>query len=145
VRGFVRLPGTQSAAIAADLRVADIRVNRKCRRLHFLHATAARVEDGTDVMSYAIHYADQQIDWITLVYGHHVRSLWTELHEPLAADKASPVWIGYNPVIRTQSPGLLRLFESGWENPRPEIEIVAIDFISRRADARPFLVALTAE
>lgn len=41
--------------------------------------------------------------------------------------------------------GTVRLFLRTYDNPRPEAEIATLDFISTRADAAPFLVALTLE
>jgi hypothetical protein len=34
---------------------------------------------------------------------------------------------------------------STWENPRPEIEVTTIDFVSAMSRCGPFLIALTAE
>ncbi len=39
----------------------------------------------------------------------------------------------------------LRLFLSTFDNPRPDVEVPAIDFVSELTPAAPFLVAMTVE
>ena len=70
------------------------------------------------------------------------RTSWTWLDDSGAtnATKPTPVW------QVTKPPGItLRLFRTTWTNPRPDLEIKTLDFISAMSKAGPFLVALTAE
>ena len=39
----------------------------------------------------------------------------------------------------------LRLYLSSYENPRPDVEVVSIDYVSAMTQAAPFLVAMTIE
>jgi len=39
----------------------------------------------------------------------------------------------------------LRLYLTPYENPRPDLEVTSIDFVSKLTHAAPFLVALTVE
>ena len=39
----------------------------------------------------------------------------------------------------------LRLFKRTYDNPKPELTIETLDFISTQAESAPFLVALTVE
>ena len=50
-------------------------------------------------------------------------------------------WEGHPPVL-AQS---VRLFKATWTNPRPDIEIQELDFVSGEAPVEPTLVAITAE
>ncbi len=147
LRGVVTLSGPKSEPAATDLpqQVLGIRIDQKCRRLHFLHAAGAKVEDGTDVISYELHYADHDTKRITFVYGHQLRSWWTAPEEPLEADESIPVWLGSNPREQGDAARCARIFKSTWENQRPEVAVTSVDFISRHPDAGPFLVAITAE
>jgi hypothetical protein len=45
-----------------------------------------------------------------------------------------------NPV-RTR----LRLYQTSWENPKPDLEVVSFDFVSAMANSAPFLIAVTVE
>jgi hypothetical protein len=38
-----------------------------------------------------------------------------------------------------------RLYHRSWENPRPDVEVLSIDFVSRMTRSGPFLVALTVD
>ena len=37
------------------------------------------------------------------------------------------------------------MFVRTYDNPRPEMEVVSVDFVSKLAPAAPFLVAMTVE
>jgi hypothetical protein len=39
----------------------------------------------------------------------------------------------------------LRLFKRTYDNPKPDLTIQTLDFVSTRAESAPFLVALTLE
>ena len=62
---------------------------------------------------------------------------WFQIGSATAAES------GWNP------PGdpavTLRLYQTTWQNPHPDIEITAIDFVSAEKNSSPFLVAVTAE
>lgn len=147
VRGVVQLADQAGPRTLNSLpnEVRGIRVNRTCRRLHFLHATASEALDGTEVSSYVVHFADQRSQRISNVYGRDLRSWWTTLGESLTTERSPLVWMGTNPEVQSDNAESLRMFKSTWENPWPEVEITSMDFISNGKGARPFLVALTAE
>lgn len=147
VRGVVSLSASKNkpATNALPEQVLGIRIDQKCRRLHFLHATGGKVEDGTDAFSYVLHYADKEARRITMVYGHQLRSWWTVREEPLAADESIPVWLGSNPREQGDEARCARIFKSTWKNQRPDVAVTSVDFICGQPDAKPFLVAITAE
>lgn len=98
-------------------------------------------QDGIEVGVYRIHYSDGQEKQIPIIYGQHLRDhdpSW-DVKEDL--DKSTRVaWIGDTP-LKTR----IRLFETTWENERPDVTIDSLDFISRRAVTGPVLFAITAE
>ncbi len=147
VRGVVRLSGMNRGAHTNDWpeQVRNIPMNQRCRRVHFLHATGGRPPDGdgAPVFSYVVHYADQQTQRIRMVYGRDVRSWQTSSHEPLGADASFPVWIGPRPQAFSDGDMSLRVFKSTWHNPRPQVEITKLDFITDGSGATPLLMAIT--
>lgn len=148
VRGVVQLSDQVGPAPLSPLTnaVRGIQVNRTCRKLHFLHATASRVMDGTnEVSSYFVHYVDGRTQRVVNIYGRDVRAWWTTGNESLTADGATLVWMGTNPGVELDDAGSLRMFKRSWNNPWPDVEVVSIDFISNAKGVSPFLVALTAE
>jgi hypothetical protein len=42
-------------------------------------------------------------------------------------------------------PTRLRLYQTCWTNPRPEVEVRTVDFVSAMTGSAPFLIALTVE
>jgi len=82
-----------------------------------------------------------------LIIGYYDRSTIYEVpvfsgpvpFQPLTARRAVVAWNDSEAGVP------LRLFKRTWENPRPDVIIDRIDFVSRKTEAAPFLVALTAE
>jgi hypothetical protein len=115
--------------------VAEIAVQRACRRLHFLHAAMDTrdigIPDSPDywqIGSYVIHYSDGRQE-----------EFRNEEKSPFAV-----VWSGRNPWSRPQI-RTIRLFKSTWENPDPAVIIRSIDFVTTGPAPARFLVAVTAE
>ncbi len=146
VRGVVELSGLKATARSGSdpEQVAGINIGRKCRRLQFLHATKLAADNGTHVGTYVVHYADTQTREFRIVYGLDLRAWCTENGEPLMAKQAALVWLGSNPLVRSESKSL-RMFKSTWVNERPGVEVVSIDFVSSLSAASPFLVAVAAD
>ena len=146
VRGIIKLSSQQEKARGGSdpEQVTGIKIGRKCRRLHFLHAATSKAEDGTEVGSYVIHYASRGKDLISIRYGHDVRSWWTNSREPLNTQQSTLVWVGSNPHVQSLNT-LLRMFESTWENPLADNEVISIDLVAGTSDAQPILVAITTD
>ena len=135
VRGIVQLAGLGINKIEPGYpeSVNGIAVDRQCSCLHFLQATGWWMKGGTQVGSYIVHYSDGQHCEIPIVYGKDVRDWQADQAKDL--ERASTAWRGRNQ----------RLLQSTWENPRPQIEITTIDYVSAMTTAAPFLIAITAE
>jgi hypothetical protein len=73
-----------------------------------------------------------------------LRFWWYEVKRPTQAKAADIVWTGMNDATRKRGVGM-RLFQSHWDNPLPEVEIESIDFVSSLAHSAPFLIAITTE
>lgn len=145
VRGIVQLASRAQAYLVEKYpkRVDGIHVKRMCRHLQFLHAAGWSSPEGTSIGQYVIHYSDGQHRVIPIIYSYDVLDWWAVPSEPIATG-LTPVWVGANPAVR-QANLKLRLYKTSWTNPRPEVTIESIDFISAMADAAPFLIALTVE
>jgi hypothetical protein len=116
-----------------------IQVGRKCHRVHFLHAATWTETPGTEIGGYTLHFVDGELLRMPLVYGEDVKNTVVSTNSTLPS-KATVAWTG------TNSAGSgLRLFHSAWKNPRPEVEVLSIDFVSEVKRAAPFLIAITVE
>ena len=143
VRGIIRLSG-QAAAGAVFSRplpveVKGIAVNRQATWLHFLHTVAAqrKVPDGEEVGYYQIHYADGATRRLPIRYGRDVaifkdNEFAVPTHGALAWDEG---------MYQSHK----SLCHSTWENPRPEVTITAVDYVTTNTVPAPILVALTLE
>jgi WD40 repeat protein/serine/threonine protein kinase len=153
VRGLIHLNGQAGKQEGQNYpqRVNDIHVSRKCRLLHFLHAVewGDDAGDGKAVGTYVLHYADGQVVELPIVVGRDLRDWWLSdgLAKPTESGGASPVWFGFYraPGVNGAFGASICLWKSTRENPRPNVELASIDFVSAMSAASPFLVALTVE
>jgi len=152
VRGVVVLAGGEDSRRPA--RAGDIRVGATCRSIHFLHAAnlvnldyqTAELPTGTEVARYVLHWQDGTRAEMPVRMGHEV-SNWHVL--PTVAEASAPqaprvVWTSANPISRANG-RLTALFLSTWENPRPNVPVERIDFVSAGTKAEPFLLGITVE
>ena len=127
--------------------VRGIQVNARFGRFHLLHATdnsTTMIED-TPVCGYVLHYADGQEREIEVRFGRDVRGWWQFQEDAKPqTDRGMVVWRGANPSATRQA-ATLRLYKTTFDNPRPDVEVQSIDFVSRLAKCNPFLIALTLE
>jgi Domain of unknown function (DUF3471) len=146
VRGVIQLTGTQAELAGAAFPDAQngIKVGRKCKRLHFLQAAGWRTEDGTTIGKYVLHYAGGETATLNVVYGMDTRDWWATDAEAKDVKSASVAWSGSNPAAEAVG-GSIRLFKRTYDNPKPDLKIETLDFVSAKADSAPFLVAVTLE
>jgi hypothetical protein len=159
VRGVIQLrPGTALQDIWRGLwalnwesfpdGVTDIQV-RPFRQIHLLHGGVLSHGKPADVEGKAVaalicHYADGAQAEFEIVYGRHLRE-WEE--QPGSTGDVSDgqvAWRGSNPAARDMGISL-RLYQSSWVNPRPDVPVTSIDYVSRKTAFAPFLVAITVE
>ena len=140
VRGIIQLSGQSLANSGGRFppKISDIKVEQSCQKIHFLHATGWKVNDGTQVGSYILHYANGNTQEIPIVYGDNVRD-WNALNDNSNKLKNGEIaWSGSN---KARLP--VRLFKSIWNNPFPELEIATMDYVSSMSPAAPFVIAIT--
>lgn len=88
-----------------------------------------------------------------MVAGEHVFDWWYPLFKTginprqfKMAPGTERAWTGSNPFIREIWPGeSLILYKSTFDNPRPDVPITSLDYVSTMTLTAPFLVALTVE
>lgn len=146
VRGVIQLTGTQaeSAGAAFPESRAGIKVGLKCKRLVFLQGAGWQAEAGTVIGKYVLHYAGGSTATLEITYGKDVRDWWVTAAEPKTNGPATVAWTGSNPASEAVGASL-RLFKRAYENPKPDLAIETIDFVSTQEASAPFLVALTLE
>jgi len=146
VRGVIELQGALMGAQSGYRQgVTNIVVRVKFRQLHCLMGTGWDELVGNQVGILALHFADGKTRELPVSYGIHVRD-WivrpTENDDPL--EHAVVAWTGENDFARSLT-AHVRLYRVTWPNPRPDLEVAAIDFVSTMTRCAPFLVAMTVE
>src|SRR5262249_13337632 len=144
---IVQLAGKAPASGRFPREAAGIKVQQKCQRLHFLHATGyGKVSDETtQIGSYVVHFTTNRTSLeIPIVYGNDVRDWHAMEGEPKAGKDLKVVWEGDNTISKAHNHHV-RLFLTTWENILPQMEIDRIDYVSAMANPAPFLIAVTAE
>ncbi|NLH72445.1 MAG: protein kinase, partial [Verrucomicrobia bacterium] len=126
IRGIVQLSGSDLKVSWPEYpdKAEGIPVGQRCRKLHFLHAAEGEESYDTSIGAYVVRYADGQQQEIPIVYGKDL--IACDLGPPQHRNPPIVAWEGQ------QAPTLpiLRLFISTWDNPRPDIQIESIDFVS---------------
>jgi WD40 repeat protein len=131
---------------AYPVQIEGIKIGRKFQRLQVLHGSRNEGAPlGTAIGAYVLHYADGTQQELEIVYGRDVLDLWKEKNEPaVKPDRAVEAWTGSNPTTDI-SDASLRLFRRTYENPKPDVEVVSVDYVSKMARCVPFLIAVTVE
>jgi WD40 repeat protein/tetratricopeptide (TPR) repeat protein len=140
-----RMLGRQNPDYPEEIK--DIKIAQKCRRLHFLHGAGWSDEENAEVAQYLIRYADGQSADMPVRYGKDLRNwqFWPEMPEQ---EKEGGVIAWRGPQGRWQDyfPGWgVRLYQSTWDNPTPDVEVTSLTFKSTMNSAAVFLIAVTAE
>jgi WD40 repeat protein/tRNA A-37 threonylcarbamoyl transferase component Bud32 len=144
VRGLIQLGNTTPDELEYPWRIPRIHVNQLCARLHFLHSAifAGQTPSGTRIGAYAIHYVNGRFDVFNIEVGNTVLDWWSQPQD--AVTNAVVAWIGENEKSR-KTTQKIRLFKTTWNNPFPSVPIARIEFLAAYVQAKPFLVAITAE
>jgi hypothetical protein len=142
----IQLTGTQADAAGASFPESQtgIKLGRKCKRLHFLQAAGWQAEEGKVIGKYVLHYAGGETASLNIVYGTDTLDWWKGAAETKSPQAATVVWTGSSPAADAVGFSL-RLFKRTYDNPKPDLAIETLDFVSTKAESAPFLVALTVE
>jgi hypothetical protein len=81
---------------------------------------------------------------VPINYGERVRDWWFWDFDPVSDLDTTMAWTGNNLNVRAQN-GSLRLYRTTWINPRPQVRVVGVDYVSGQSKSAPFLVAMTVE
>ena len=135
--------------------VDDIPIDRLCAKIHLFHGDSyvADTNFGTVVSKLILHYADNRTRELDLVAGQQSFDWWFPLFRtgiPARYFQLAPgterAWTGSNPHVKKWQPECsLILYKTTFENPRPDVKVSTVDFVSTETMTCPFLVGLTVE
>jgi WD40 repeat protein/predicted Ser/Thr protein kinase len=142
VRGLIQLRG---ASPDAELypKQRTILVNRRFQRLHALHGTTWLEWQGRPIGAFVLHYANGQQADLPIAFGEHLRGEDPRLDPESEVSDGRLVWGAKTPSDPMDNRP--RLYQATFVNPNPDLEVLAIDYVSRVTRCGPFLIALTVE
>jgi hypothetical protein len=146
VRGVVQISGQlRDLDPAYPERIGAIAVGRNCRQLHFLHGTGWVVAEGSTIANWIIRWTDGREESVPIIYGRDVRNwhFWPTMRQESGG--AQPVWKGPQARWKDKITSGVRIYHTAWQNPRPDVPVASIDFVSAGAASAPFLLAVTVE
>jgi tetratricopeptide (TPR) repeat protein len=148
VRGIIPLNGTELIYVTLPEAVTNIPINLTFSQIHCFMGTGWREHEGAQIGTFILHYAGGQKEELPIRYAIHVRDC---IAQPMPGefddnplDRAVVAWTGLNLNAQRHS-GHLRLYKSTWDNPRPDLEVRSLDFVSSMTHCAPFLIAMTVE
>jgi hypothetical protein len=145
VRGLIQLHGNRADRSRYPDRVTGIPVPGKYHRVHLLHGLMWVTGSTNAVARYVFHYADGTTSERPIILFKDVLNWWMPPPKPGAVEPML-AWSGHNPMTRRMKNGqTIHIYKTTWENPRPDVEITHIDFISTKRGGDPFLFAITVE
>jgi uncharacterized GH25 family protein len=142
VDGLLRLSGTGDSTKSYRQKVDGIAVGKKFGRLHLLHLTGAT---GPADLTYArviLHYGDGSTTSFPLVYGTHARYWHRSKYEypsALSDPNSKVVWRG----THESTDKTLRIFRTTFENPKPDLDVTTVDFVSENVAANAVILAMS--
>ncbi len=144
VRGIIQLASASlgTRRTGYPLTVTNLPVRQTCHALHFLGACgyAGSEPDGTPGGSYVVRYADGLTAEIPIRIGRESDDWWRTAGKPFAGASTKVAWTGIAPNGHE-----VQLFKQTWSNPRPEVAVESVGFVSAGRAPAPFLLALTAD
>ena len=129
--------------------INKIKIGQRCQRLHLLHGAGGVFDPhGLTIAKLVLHYADNSSRELEIKNGVHVRDWWGDPKQTVTGTNSTLAWTGTNPALKKYGgprPGNLRIYETTFENPQPQIEIRMIDYVSAMENSSPFMIGLTIE
>lgn len=133
-------PGLQAFVFAKT----NVVVERKFVRASWLQGTAWPALLGETTGWLVWRYSDGSTERVPLIYGKTTGRFWGDLKQ-IEGEKGftEPVWKHHETAEAVGKERWLRLYQQTWINPRPDVMVVNLDFVSNRdCPASPFLIAV---
>ena len=125
-------------------KIEGIKVDKKFKQLHILHATGYSTDEDTVIGEYTVTWDDDTSVTIPIEYGKDVLDWWCYEGNP-DPSRGKVAWKGENEGSKSLNASI-RLYMTTWENPKPDKKVKTIDFsTTKETNCAPFCVAMTVE
>ena len=98
---------------------------------------------GREIGAFVLHYANGEVTQLPIVFGEHLRGEDAREDAQSECPNGQLVWGAGSAADPADNRP--RLYMTTFVNPKPELEVVRIDYVSKVTRCGPLLVALTAE
>jgi hypothetical protein len=119
-------------------------VGRPFRQAAWLQGTVWTAKSGETAGWLVWHYADGSSERVPIIYGRNTARFWVEPRQiETEKDFLEPVWRHHETKEEVYKERWLRIYRQEWANPKPEMVVASLDFISNpECRAAPFLIAV---
>ncbi len=121
-----------------------LEVDRKFQHAVWLQGTVWTATPG-EIAGWLIwHYDDGNSEKVPIVYGRNTARFWADSQQ-IEGENAflKPVWDHHETKEEVGKERWLRVYRQDWVNPRPEVSVTSLDFVSNQeCRAAPFLIAI---
>ncbi len=155
---FETKAGTAVFAVAPDKEAGSIPVNRKVAGLFFLHTANAAKGDqlklgkqlarenrnpfGLEIGAYEIELADNQVERVPVVLGYNIHLFNAPVESAIM--EGSPAFFSGEGGKESVTEEPATAWVLTWKNPRPEVPVKSVRFISSNESAPIALLGLSA-
>jgi hypothetical protein len=121
-----------------------LQVEEVFREASWLQGTVWRAPVGDTAGWLVWHYADSTAEQVPITYGKTTGRFWADLDQlNREKDFPEPVWKQRETAEAVGKERVVRLFQQTWTNPRPDVLVTSLDFVSNtNSPAAPFLIAV---
>lgn len=129
-----------------------LKVGRTFRDASWLQGTVWATRPGETAGWLVWHFADGKTERVAIVYGQTTARFWAEREQetketgfpiPAWSHRESKDDIDSELKVRIGKDRLLRLYQQTWTNPRPNVVVTSLDFVSNtNSPAAPFIIAV---
>jgi len=119
-------------------------VGRTFRQAAWLQGTVWTASSGETTGWLVWHYADGGGERVPIIYGRNTARFWGEPTQIEGEkDFPEPLWRYHEDKASVGKERWLRIYRQAWANPRPDVVVASVDFISNpECRAAPFLIAV---
>lgn len=135
----------QEPCILAFVRAREgLPIGRTFHKASWIQGTLWSAPAGATTGWLVWYYTDGGVERVPLIYGKTTARFWGDLDQ-VESEKGfpEPMWRHHQTAADVGKERWLRLYQQDWINPRPNVQVTSVDFVSNtNSPAAPFLIAV---
>jgi hypothetical protein len=139
LRGAIQLGAVRPGLIEYPAAVTNIVIGLQGSNVQLLLATVHATASETPVADCVFHLSDGRQQRFQVVYGTHLAACLSDGERFTPPTDSRVAWT----ALAGEGRKVARLFQCRWSNPFPDQVIESMEFVARKGNAGPLLVALS--